>query len=365
MICSKLNLRRKLGRPLKDIIEQLIALLISAGIIIFIVLRYNYNYQNIKDALFGLTVISIITIMNGVLNIWLNPLSQRISSLFEDKSYGQQIGYMDEIRNDLKFLQNRLQKENKNSEHYSDFMIAANADVLGSLLDGYDSSKMVSIEDIPEDRILVLIDDLDRCEPNKAVEVLQAVNLLFNFEELNFIVFLGIDARIATKAIEQYYKNLLGKSGASGVEYLEKIIQIPFKIPEPNDEDIKNFIRQQVKEINKHSKVRNLANGEEITSEQPDIVIPSEDHGEGIQNEIEPISVDEAETDDSEEITPVAFQESEIEAFCNFASFMRPNPRHVKRLMNIYQLIRILAKNKHETFILERPTAMIRWLFNL
>ena len=33
-------------------------------------------------------------------------------------------------------------------------------------------------------RILILIDDLDRCEPDKAVEVLQAINLLLDFNEL-------------------------------------------------------------------------------------------------------------------------------------------------------------------------------------
>lgn len=33
-------------------------------------------------------------------------------------------------------------------------------------------------------RILVVIDDLDRCEPTKSVEVLQAVNLLLNFPTL-------------------------------------------------------------------------------------------------------------------------------------------------------------------------------------
>ena len=74
------------------------------------------------------------------------------------------------------------------------------------------------------DRILVVIDDLDRCEPDKAVEVLRAINLLLTFE--SFIVCLGIDARVITRAIERHYEDLLAESRASGYEYLEKIVQI-------------------------------------------------------------------------------------------------------------------------------------------
>jgi Cdc6-like AAA superfamily ATPase len=121
------------------------------------------------------------------------PISQWVTTLFEDQDYGKQIGYMADIRDDLEFLANRLRRD--------------------------------------QGRILVTIDDLDRCEPEKAVEVLEAVNLLLNFD--SFIVCLGIDARVVTRAVEEHYKGLLGPAGASGYEYLDKVVQIPFRIPEP------------------------------------------------------------------------------------------------------------------------------------
>ena len=129
-----------------------------------------------------------------------------MTKLFEHSDYGKTIGYMEEIRSDLAFLEKRLRK--------------------------------------PKARILICIDDLDRCEPEKSVEMLQAINLLLNFD--SFIVFMGIDARIITRSVEYHYKDLLGPSGASGYEYLDKIIQVPFRIPKPSTEEIKLFIERQL-----------------------------------------------------------------------------------------------------------------------
>ena len=95
-----------------------------------------------------------------------------------------------------------------------------------------------------EGRVLIVIDDLDRCEPEKAVEVLQSINLLLNFD--SFIVCMGIDARVITGAVEKHYQDLLGPAGISGYEYLDKIIQIPFRIPEPSEDDLEEFLAQQL-----------------------------------------------------------------------------------------------------------------------
>ena len=54
------------------------------------------------------------------------------------------------------------------------------------------------------------------------------------------------DARIVTGAVEKHYEGLLGRAGASGYEYLDKIVQIPFRIPEPSEEEVKFFIGKQL-----------------------------------------------------------------------------------------------------------------------
>ncbi|MBN9125394.1 MAG: hypothetical protein BGO99_13630 [Nitrosospira sp. 56-18] len=90
-------------------------------------------------------------------------------------------------------------------------------------------------------RIVLYIDDLDRCPPNKVVEVLQAVHLLLAFPL--FVVVVGVDARWIKRSLQARYHQLLHVSGkspdgedsaglllgsATPNDYLEKIFQIPF-----------------------------------------------------------------------------------------------------------------------------------------
>ena len=69
---------------------------------------------------------------------------------------------------------------------------------------------------------MLYIDDLDRCSAKDVVKVLQAVNLLLTFKL--FVVVIGVDGRWLEASLSSHYDRLL----RSPVEYLEKIIQLPF-----------------------------------------------------------------------------------------------------------------------------------------
>jgi hypothetical protein len=79
-----------------------------------------------------------------------------------------------------------------------------------------------------EKRVVIFIDDLDRCKYNKAVDVLNSVMLLLSEKDSRFITFFAIDPRIVIKSIESTYSDSLLNAGINGFEYLDKIIQIPF-----------------------------------------------------------------------------------------------------------------------------------------
>jgi len=65
----------------------------------------------------------------------------------------------------------------------------------------------------------------------------------------------------------------------------------------------------------------------------------------------------EPQADDAQ----VAFTHHELKGFQDVAPFLRPNPRHLKRLVNVYRLVRSLAVAKNERAILDKPVATIRW----
>jgi hypothetical protein len=91
----------------------------------------------------------------------------------------------------------------------------------------------------PDRRIILYIDDLDRCEPSRVVEVLQAVHLLLAFPL--FVAVVGVDPRWLLRSLERHYRKVLSASDGSvggdvdipettPHDYLEKIFQIPFSL---------------------------------------------------------------------------------------------------------------------------------------
>jgi hypothetical protein len=92
----------------------------------------------------------------------------------------------------------------------------------------------------PIDRIVLYVDDLDRCPTRLVVEVLQAVHLLLAFPL--FVVVVGVDPRWLTTSLERHHAALMASASdqppATGGsdwsstprEYLEKIFQIPYRL---------------------------------------------------------------------------------------------------------------------------------------
>lgn len=76
-------------------------------------------------------------------------------------------------------------------------------------------------------RIIVMIDDLDRCTPKEVVQAIETINMLTGRPGMVFI--LALDHDYVIRALENYYEKQ--GSPVNGEKYLEKIIQIPFWIP--------------------------------------------------------------------------------------------------------------------------------------
>ena len=92
-------------------------------------------------------------------------------------------------------------------------------------------------------RLVVLIDDLDRCTPDRIIENLEAIKLFLNVPKTAFIV--GADPRIVRYAIEYKYKNN-NKIEEDNVrivdDYLEKLIQIPYSLPKLSEPEVETYI---------------------------------------------------------------------------------------------------------------------------
>ncbi len=102
-----------------------------------------------------------------------------------------------------------------------------------------DFSKM--IEESKIKKLVVLIDDLDRCTPDRIIENLEAIKLFLNVERTAFVI--GADPRIVKNAIEIKYNTKIENDNKRIVEvYLEKLIQIPYHLPKLSDSEVETYL---------------------------------------------------------------------------------------------------------------------------
>lgn len=93
--------------------------------------------------------------------------------------------------------------------------------------------------------LVFLVDDLDRCLPDKAVEVLEAIKLFLEVEGCAFV--LALDEEVVERGIAHRYRDyaLQGREGMTpitGAEYLEKLVHLPVRLPRPTGAAARDFL---------------------------------------------------------------------------------------------------------------------------
>ena len=133
--------------------------------------------------------------------------------------------------------------------------------VAGNIQDGLEKtlnnfSKNDSIPQIKEEiekallkrnqKIFILIDDVDRLTQSEILELLQIVSLVMNFSNVYYI--LAFDKEIILNAINKEYGN-------RGLDYLEKIIQVDYSIPLIKKERLDTLFFKMLAEISTDYKI--------------------------------------------------------------------------------------------------------------
>jgi hypothetical protein len=204
----------------------------------------------------------------------------------------------------------------------------------------------------PLERIILYIDDLDRCPEENVVQVLEAVNLLMAFPL--FVVVVGVDSRWVKNAlIKMHALQFTGKlRGNEALDtnlemiessnYLEKIFQIPFHLKEAKDTSVKDMIKRLAQSRAKVSRYVEEGYVEEGYVVEGYVVNPTTDiDNEEIvsspSNTTDSILIDKPET--------LILTNNEIALMQDMSEVIGNNPRSVKRFVNIYRIIKA-----HEEF---------------
>lgn len=249
-----------------------------------------------------------------------------VSDRIENKTYNKELTTLSLARADLWELSKILRDQSE----------------LAALI-ASDSSQPADADNTPArrpvDRVILYIDDLDRCKPEDVVRVLQMVHMLLAFEL--FVVVVAVDARWIEESLIDSYKWLGVKDRAASVDasinghpdqqqatgrvtpqdYLEKIFQISFWLEPMTSARTARYLGSLVRTQARESVA--------VVGGSPD--------GAAGDGKIEIASI-------------------ELDYMRYLAAYAGPSPRRVKRLVNAYRLIKARLSNEQLKQFLTRKT---------
>lgn len=97
------------------------------------------------------------------------------------------------------------------------------------------------------DSVVIFIDDLDRCLPERVIDTLEAIKLFLSVDNTAFVI--GADERILKHSISMHLKlhtfnndsEYLQNTQQIVTDYIEKLIQIPYRIPKLSASEIETY----------------------------------------------------------------------------------------------------------------------------
>lgn len=200
------------------------------------------------------------------------------------------------------------------------------------------------------DNLIVMIDDLDRCTPERVIETLEAVKLFLSVPKTTFII--AVDNQVMKYSIENKYPKITEDSEDFSDSYIEKIIQLPISIPELSETDIKNYLLLLICELYLSKGVPS------IKANQLDILLSKVKKDNifvnGIKIDLEFVKsafkqydytiLDEGTIDEFEKMFDIIGKTSDV-----IASILKGNPRQAKRFLNSFLIRKSLAEIYYKT----------------
>ncbi len=277
-------------------------------------------------------------------------LAEFLATKSADDLYLKQLGIISWIRKDFEKLNDLFKKQEAVKK------------------DGREAPIEVQI-----DRIVLYIDDLDRCNEDVVVKVLEAIHLLLAFPL--FVVIVGVDPRWLNNALSEKYRNLFGTYGnrnlkpapqqaqkedqlevplltgiATSYDYLEKIFQIPFALKPINETGRKNLIRYLMKDEMKKESVKTVPS---TIKQKPSL--KGIDFSLEASLEVEPAAAEipQVEPGQYQELTDQQKQEQAVKMkekleftleerdyMQSISALFGRTPRSINRYINIYRIIK-------------------------
>lgn len=188
------------------------------------------------------------------------------------------------------------------------------------------------------ERVIIYFDDLDRCSEEQVVGILQAIHLLLAFD--CFVVVAAVDAKWLKRSLQvglsQFAPSRDGTGPVAPADYLEKIFQIPYWVrpiagQEPDDHC--DAYRRYVAFL---LRTPGAVSDEVDTNDDQPATLTAVGDRKGALEKIAPFAPDPPDPARK----PLRITASEMELIVELGPLAAKSPRAVKRMINLYRLLR-------------------------
>jgi hypothetical protein len=259
----------------------------------------------------GVTGISVtaLVLIGSVLRLT-KPVAERISEYFARPNFGERLGFQHEVIRDLNFCRQWLVKRR------------------------------------PMCRVIVMVDDLDRCSDEKTVELLQAINLVLAGSGL--YVLLGLDGDVVRRAVYRHYagkeEELAEKfklPDAFAEDYLRKIVQFSVHLPGSSREERLRYLDALL---------------QPVPVAGPGAAAPGGQQGDleaRLAQIMQPTIVKETLVKDTAD---------DVVALKAYQHMLEDNPRELKRMVNVHRFVKIALLRDNEQQPPRTQRLLVQWL---
>ncbi|GAB4189506.1 MAG: hypothetical protein Tsb002_16590 [Wenzhouxiangellaceae bacterium] len=317
---------------------RILWLLVFVAVLVIVVLQlrgFGQNGLGVDDGLLGLLGVgSLIGVWKLFKEVFAHPLANELRTYLQLPTYGKHLGTIPVMREQL--------------------------NALCKLRLGY-KKRWGLWGKAYQNRLLFVVDDLDRCSPAGIVKTLEAVRLVLDIPQVNVII--AVDHRIALAALAHHYRELAEYHQdrpplAIARDYLAKVIHLPIRLTEADPDAVKGYLIEGIWGGDYPSEIVEAGEGGASNEELPESLenIINEDIGDVEKGQEQPsVNPETSKPKKAENLEPSdeslenepppaieGMNPNQKKAFVYWIHhFGMHNPRQVKRLYNSYKLIRL------------------------
>lgn len=181
-------------------------------------------------------------------------------------------------------------------------------------------------------RVIVLIDDLDRCNPDTIISTLEAIKLFLFVDKSIFII--SADERLINYAVKKRFPELPSSDYDISKDYIEKLIHFPIRIPSMSESEFETYTNFLFSKLHLEStEFKKLI--DKVFKESSNDIITSKLNSENITDYLSNVP---------EELKQDLILSKQINSI--LVSILSGNPRQCKRFLNMLVIRINMAKSK-------------------